>query len=198
VPTFGLISPGTYRSDFGEGVVITFTVPAGWTMDDNILSKPNALPPNGMGIVAWKDIATVYMDPCHWQTTASQVAPTVDGLVAGLVAQQRSLVVAPIDVAIGGSHGKEIDLVVPLDMVTPLCDGAKYKPWTEGSDGDRFNQGPGQHDLLDILEVNGHTLVIQRSFYEANTAANRAELQAIVNSAQEIMCGEAEVVKRIA
>ena len=46
----------------------------------------------------------------------------------------------------------------------------------------RHNQGPGQHDLLDVLDVNGRTLAILTTFYPANTAADRAELQAIVDS----------------
>ena len=76
---------------------------------------------------------------------------------------------------------------MPLIKVTGssrslACDGGQYKTWTDTAGGDRYNQGPGQHDLLDILDVNGQTLVIDRVFWPANTAADRAELQAIFDS----------------
>jgi len=54
--------------------------------------------------------------------------------------------------------------------------------WTDPAGGDRYNHGPGQHDLLDILDVNGKTFVIQRTYFPAATAADRATLQAIVGS----------------
>ena len=88
----------------------------------------------------------------------------------------------PVDVTIDGFHGKQIDLMVPLNVTVTACDGGQYKSFTAANGGDRYNQGPGQHDLLDILDVNGKTLVIDRVFYPANTAADRAELQAIVDS----------------
>jgi hypothetical protein len=133
--------------------------------------------------VDWeRDIVTVYSDPCHWQTTAASVGPTVDNVVAAFVAQKRGSTVTPVDVTIDGFRGKQIDLVVPLTVKIASCDGGQYKSWTDAGGGERWNQAPGQHDLLDILDVNGQTTVIRRSFYPANTATDRAELQAIVDS----------------
>jgi hypothetical protein len=178
LPPSGQLAPGTYRSDF-----ITFTLPAGWTSFQGWgVLKSDANPPNGMSLNPWQKIATIYHDPCHWQTTAASVGPTVDDLVAALVAQKRGSIVTPVDVTIDGFRGKQIDLMVPLDVKFAACDGGVYKLWTDTSGGDRFNQGPGQHDLLDVLDVNGRTLVIHTTFYPANTAADRAELQAIVDS----------------
>jgi len=48
--------------------------------------------------------------------------------------------------------------VVPVDVAA--CDGGQYKAWTDASGNDRYNQGPGQHDLLYVLDVNGRTLAI--------------------------------------
>jgi hypothetical protein len=133
-------------------------------------------------VAPWSSIVTVYKDPCHWQTTGASIGPTVDNLVAALVAQKRGSTATPADVTIDGFLGKEIDLMVPLNVTVTACDGGQYKSFTDASGGDRYNQGPGQHDLLDILDVNGKTLVIDRVFYPANTAADLAELQAIVDS----------------
>ena len=178
LPPSGELAPGTYRSNF-----MVFRLPAGWSAFDNWAAlKGNGDPPNGMAVAADVNFATVYNDPCHWQTTAASVGPTVDNLVAALVAQKRGSQVTPVDVTIDGFHGKQIDLMVPLNITVTACDGGQYKSWTDSAGGDRYNQGPGQHDLLDILDVNGKTVAIQRSFYPANTAADRAELQAIVDS----------------
>jgi hypothetical protein len=75
--------------------------------------------------------------------------------------------------------------MVPLNVTVAAiaaCDGGQYKTWTDSAGSDRSNQGPGQHDLLDVLDVNGQTFTIRRSFYPANTPADLAELQAIVDS----------------
>jgi hypothetical protein len=194
LPSAGALAPGTYRSDF-----MTYTVPAGWSSYQSWgANKNDGNPPDGMFIAPWSNIGTVYADPCHWQTTgvSNVTFPTVDALVAALVAQKRSTTASPVDVTVDGFQGKEIDLTVPLSItITPGgtnaegdsgmvsgCDGGVYKGWTDTSGGDRYNQGPGQHDLLDILDVNGRTLVIDRVFYAATSAADRAELQAIFDS----------------
>jgi hypothetical protein len=177
LPTSGSVTPGRYRSDF-----ITYTLPAGWTSFEGwAVNKGNAMPPDGMGVVPWQ-IGTVPTDPCHWQTTGASAGTTVDDLVAAFAAQKRGSTVKPVDVTIDGFRGKQIDLMVPLDVKFADCDGGEYHSWTDPSGGVRYNQGPGQHDLLDILDVNGRRLVILTNFYPATTAADRAELQAIVDS----------------
>lgn len=190
----GQIPPGRYRNLF-----VTYTLPAGWSTPNassvTIFKDSTTTPPTGMVFDLWGGIDTVYSDPCHWKTTAVKIGPTVDNLVAALVGQQRGSTVTPVDVTIDGFPGKEIDLMVPLDVKASPgvnedggsdfitgCDGGVYKSWTDASGGDRYNQGPGQHDLLDILDVNGQTRVINRVFWQANTAADRAELQSIIDS----------------
>jgi hypothetical protein len=181
VPTLpnGLIPPGTYQAGF-----VTYTLPAGWTtFNSEIILTDGSNPPNGMAIALWQDIGTVYKDPCHADNSSwSANALTVDALVAALVAQKRGSAVTPTNVTIDGLAAKQIDLMVPLDVNIAACDRGSYTSWTTTTGGDRFNQGPGQHDLIDILAVNGRTSVIQRSFYPANTAADLAELQAIIDS----------------
>ena len=186
----GSVPTGRYRS--GN---ISYTLPAGWNNNtsesgSSTMLKPDADPPNGMAVdYQWAGgIPYVYGDPCHSQTTGRYVGSTVDSLVAAFVAQKRSTSVTPVDVTIDGFSGKEIDLMVPLDIKfdapssASQCDGSQYLAWGDGSGGGRWNQGPGQHDVLDILDVRGTTTVIQRSFYPANSAADLAELQAIVDS----------------
>lgn len=178
LPPSGQIPPGTYRSSY-----ITFSVGDGWSSFQGLaVNKLDGNPPNGMFLAPWPTIATVYHDPCHWQTTGVPVGPKVADEVAALVAQKRGSTVTPVDVTIDSFRGKQIDLIVPLAVNFAACDEATYKSFTDASGGDRYNQGPGQHDLLDILDVNGKTLVIDRVFYPANTTADLAELKAIFDS----------------
>ena len=53
-----------------------------------------------------------------------------------------------------------LEVKFDADSSASGCDGGQYKSWigTAGPGDDRYNQGPGQHDLLDILDVNGQTL----------------------------------------
>lgn len=184
LPPSGQVAPGTYRADF-----MMFTLPSGWSsFAGATVLKASSDPPTGMAVGPWRNVATIYTDPCHWQTSGVSIGPKVDDLVAALVAQKGGSGVIPADVTIDGFHGKQIDLVVPMSVrfgapsSASDCDGGQYKLWAQSDGSDRYNQGPGQHDLLDILDVNGQTLVIGRSFYAANTAADTAELQAIVDS----------------
>ena len=179
LPYSGQVPPGTYRSDF-----ITFTVPAGWyAVQGWAVNKGTAMPPVGVAVMPWGAIASVYADPCHWQATAAPVGPTVDDVVAALAAQEREgATMTPVDVTVDGYRGQEIDLMVPLDVDFGACDGGEYHAWTDPSGGDRYNQGPGQHDLLDILDVDGQTLVIGRMSYPGTSATDRAEQQAIFDS----------------
>ena len=178
LPYTGDIAPGTYQSDF-----MTFTLPAGWTAFEAWAALKNGDDPlHGIGISPWRGISTVYADPCRWQTTGTTVGSTVDDVVAAFVAQQRGTTVAPADVTVDGISGKQLELVVPVDVTLADCDGGMYKAWTDSSGGDRYNQGPGQHDIIDILDVNGQILVASTSHGPETTAADLAELHAIVDS----------------
>ena len=119
LPPSGQLAPGTYRSDF-----LTFTLPAGWNSYQSWgANKNDGNPPAGMFVAPWSKIATVYHDPCAWSTTGASIGRTVDNLVAALVAQKRGLTVTPVDVTIDGFRGKQIDLMVPLDVTVTACDG---------------------------------------------------------------------------
>ena len=134
----GDIPPGRYRSGS-----ITYTLPAGWSTPEggsSTIFKVDSDPPKGMAIdYQWAGgIPFVYGDPCHSTTTGNAVSANVDSLVAAFVAQKRSATVTPVDITIDGFTGKEIDLVVPLDVAfaapssAPLCDGGQHLAWATG------------------------------------------------------------------
>ena len=114
LPPSGELAPGTYRADY-----LTYTVPAGWSSSEGWATYKD--PTEGALLVSpWGPFLTVYSDPCHWQSTGAAVGPTVDDEVAALVAQHRGATVTPIDVTVDGFSGKELDLVVPLDVTIAM------------------------------------------------------------------------------
>jgi len=181
VPGSGLMSAGRYR--LGR---ITFAVPRGWTAFEEwaVLHGDYAAdPPDGAGFVRWR-IASVNTDPCHWSTsTTISTGSTVDGVINAFKAQDRGgRVVTPVDTTVGGYRGKLIDLVVPADIDFADCDQGEYHSWTSPNEGSRYNQGPGQHDVLRIVDVGGTVEAILTDYSVATSAPVRAQLQAMVDS----------------
>ena len=187
LPPTGELVPGSYRlvdrdttdvrSDW-----LTLTVPSGWSANDTYLvNKNGSEPPHGMAISAW-EIRQVYEDPCHSTTVPpTTIGPTVDDLVAALKAQKRGATATAVDVTIDGYHGKRIDLMVPVNVNPGLCEGGQYLSWLDSVGGQRYNQAPGQHDELYILDVSGHRLVINTSFY---ATSDKAEITGILDTAR--------------
>ena len=110
--------------------------------------------------------------------------------LASLLARLASdrLVMPPTDVEMAGYSGTLMEIKVPDDAnstgssVFPDCASNQYRTWVMGVADDRYNQGPGQHDRLWILDVSGRRIVIDATFYSATPAATMAELDDIVNS----------------
>jgi len=181
VPGSGLMTAGRYR--LGR---ITFAIPEGWTAFEEwavLHGDYAANPPDGAGFVRWR-IVSVYANPCHWSTsTTISTGSTVDGVVDAFKAQDRGgTVVTPVDTTVGGYRGKLIDLVVPADIDFADCDQGEYHSWNSPNEGSRYNQGPGQHDVLRIVDVGGSVEAILTDYSVATPAAVRAQLQAMVDS----------------
>lgn len=183
----GELAAGTYVFDDPEvPVAFTFTVPAGWRDDHGgPVSKGGFEPPAGAGFSVW-DLSDVrvYRDPCRVSLGFMDppVGPTVDDFAAALATFEERVVMPPSDVTLGGYSGKLMELVVPENISFDECDSNEYRTWRIGQIGDRYHQGPGQHDRLWIIDVRGQRLAIDASFFAATPAETLAELEATVES----------------
>ncbi|MGZ8822154.1 MAG: hypothetical protein ACXWX1_12635 [Aeromicrobium sp.] len=170
------------------------TVPEGWhNLDGWIVNRPRAgfgLPP--VAIQFW-DVKEVYGHPCDWNGTLFDPGPGVDDLANALVAIPLRNATEPVDVTVGGFEGKYLEWSVPGDMRATGddfldCDEASpglhdFLSWTgRGPGTDRYHQGPGQVDLLWILDVNGSRLVIDAFQMPGATQAERDEIRQVVES----------------
>jgi hypothetical protein len=176
VLTFGVDQP--YR--------LHLTAPASWSGNnlDFVMQKHGGALPNGMAIATWI-VGNVYRDGCHWAGTLFDppVGPTVDDLATAISGLKDRETTTPVDVTVDGFAGKELEMTIP-DVDFSACDEGQFRSWTDPSGGPRYHQGPGEQSRILILDVDGtRVLVFGRSFPDTS-AADRAELNAILDSMQ--------------
>lgn len=180
---------GTYLIDYLPQAHITVTVPADWEAFQGwAILKYRVEPPMGMGL-GFKLVENVYADSCDWEGTLMDppIGSSVDDLVAALALQPERTPTTPVPITVDGFQGKAIDFTVPADLDFATCDASEYRSYTtmnwDGTDhGVRFHQGAGQTDRNWILDVEGHRLAINGSFFPGTSAADRAELEAMMAS----------------
>jgi len=185
------VAPGTYLWSAGATTPadITFTLAAGWMSRYGIPHKDRG-GPGEIAIGNWI-IANVYTDPCHWQGSlvSPAVGPTVDDLATALVAQKGRNATTPTDVTLGGYPAKRVELSIPADLDRATCDEGAIRTWVApGEDTAHVNETqnlgmhPGQLNVVYIVNVNGDRLVIDTWHMPGTSAADLAELDAILAS----------------
>ena len=187
------VAAGTYRWKADQVTTpadITFTVPAGWTSRYGIPNKDRG----GPGEIAVGDYMAynIYTDRCQWKGALLDppVGPTVDDLATALVAQKAWNAAPPTDVTLGGYPAKRIELSIPADLDRASCDGGVMRTWAALGDDpvnapvDTENLGmhPGQLNVTYIVDVNGDRLIIDTWHMPGTSAADLAELDAILAS----------------
>jgi hypothetical protein len=180
----GIVEPGTYvmsavDPNFDAAYRITITVPSGhegyqgWA-----LLGPNT------GL-SFDVVYNVFADPCQWTGALlhPRVGPGVADLVTALENQPGRHATTPKDVTLDGYDGKQMELTAPADLSG--CDAGRFQSWTFApGDSDTRYHRPGEHDLLWILNVDGHRLVLDVAYTPGASAQERAELLQIAESAR--------------
>jgi hypothetical protein len=172
----------------GDTLAVTFTVPGGWEAfagPPGVLrglwptGEPGTGGPGGIAIQL-RDVTTLKGDPCHWSGHDDDipVGPTVDDLVQALQEQTAYEASDPVDVVVGGYAGQRVDIVSPTGPFDAGCDEGVWRFW----DGEIYAQGPANRWQTNILDVDGTRLVIVVQDFPGTTAADRAELDAVVDS----------------
>jgi hypothetical protein len=193
----GDLQPGRYttRLPVGDTMTLTFTVPGGWSAFADAGVLHGLLPPEPPGTGApggiafqFRDVTTLKGDPCHWSGTDHdiRVGPTAADLVQALQEQTGYEASKPVDVTVGGYVGKRVDIVSPTELFAEVngsttavgCDDGVWRPW----DGEIYAQGPANRWQTNILDVDGTRLVIVVQDFPGTSAADRAVLDAILES----------------
>jgi hypothetical protein len=161
------------------------TLPDGWSINGGFaLSGPNQL-----DVTIW-DVVDVYTNGCQWSGPVIHPGPTAAELAAVLASRPLRNATAPRAVSLGGYGGKYLEWSVPADIQFNQglgdtgfsnCNGGYFKSWNDGA-GDRYQQAPGQVDMLWILDIEGHRLLVDAWYLPGATGQDRAELLTVVNS----------------
>jgi hypothetical protein len=194
MPESGELEPGRYRMEtFGQvgsaPAVISITVPSGWNPGGGLVDKdygPEA-GDAGAAVVVWQ-ISNRFNHPCTDHTLLSPTpGPGIDELLDAL-ASQPGIQAGPItDVTVDGYRGKYVELTVATDINTCAV-GPGEDPdsgfWLWASpDGDRrYVQGSDEMDRIYALDVDGARFTFAARIAQRTTVADRAELQAIIDS----------------
>ena len=176
-----LLDPGRYRVMPGQlqgDVPISFTVPAGWSSWGGISVDKNYGTAAGPALMVWR-ITNAYVDPCNDHARLAQT-PTagVDALVSALASIPGTGASQPSDVTVDGFRGKSIEITVIDNIDT--CPGGFYV-WKSPVDG-HFVQDTNEIDRVYVLDVNGERVTFEARFSPRTTAADAAELEAIIKS----------------
>lgn len=186
------VAAGTYAWTMPGLATIAFTLPDGWISRFGIPHKDR----DGPGEMAFGNwiIANVYTDPCQWQGSLLDppVGPTVDDLATAVVAQKGRTASPATDETLGGFPAKRVELTLPADLDIAKCHSGFVRFWVAPGDdvdnwppaGDSEVRSPraGQINVVYIIDVNGQRLVIDTWHMPGTSAADLAELDAVLAS----------------
>lgn len=176
------IAAGRYEAGAPLQATIGFTVPAGWQSNvggPNFLAVERLDPTTG-GLY-FSFLGNVFADPCHSATALASpsLGPSVADLVTALTHLAGVTATTPVDATIAGYAAKSLTLTPAVDPLT--CAGGVVSVWRLPLGGTAV-LNPGQDMRLWIVTVGNHRLVIEADDYTRQTAAMRADVQAVLDS----------------
>ncbi len=159
-------------------------MPAGWIALQGIFLDKDYDPTDagaGAALVAWQ-ISGTFVDPC---TNHALVKPTpgpgIDALVDALARQPGTTAGPPTAVTVDGYSGKFVEVTVTADITK--CGGTDGFWMWASPDGDRrYVQGTNEVNRMYVLDVEGRRFTFNARIPARTTAADRAELEAIIAS----------------
>jgi hypothetical protein len=193
-PASGSLAPGLYYMSDSRDVTsgrLVLTVPGpGWEANDirmlrKMVAGSSATPAVDVAVSAWV-VGNLKADPCKWHGGGVQppVGPSVDDLATALAAQAGPSATATA-ATLGGYQGKKVEFSAPPGLDITTCDEGAFSRWQPAdnpSDWGGFLFGAGQLNAVYILDVAGKRQVIDTAHLPGTSAANLAELDAVVAS----------------
>jgi hypothetical protein len=186
LPYAGPIAPGTYRMPRGSWAAVgyTFTMPDGWVSENGgqTLSKhPNEPDEVGVNVYVINDI---YADPCGPNDLMS-VGPTAGDLAKALTEQPGPEKSGLTDITLGGYPAERVRLTFPRDVDPASCDPPiGFQIWLDAPGGKYFVLlGDGVATVF-AGDIHGERLVFTAQARSRSSAADIAEMEAIIASVQ--------------
>jgi hypothetical protein len=161
------LDPGPYAVDGDFPVRVTFDVPPGWSSCPASTSERGVCP-DGLSGLSFMIVENVVADPCDRSRALVDppVGPSVDDLATALSNLPGFEATDPIDIMVDGFSGKEFQLTAPTEPGCAL-DAGGLGTWSTAA---RINGvGPGEVNLIQILQVDGERLVIAAAHHPGQT-----------------------------
>ena len=169
----------------GDGLLshvqVSTVRPEGWSLESNFAGKETGT--LGIGFSAWTNVG-VHRDPCAWEDDVLSANPTVEEIVAALVAQPGRDPSTPTTTTLGGWPAMRVELRVPSTLDISSCDQGRYKAWTDLSDpnGGNWNHVSGQFDVIYVVDVDGGPVIIDDWYHASTSDSDLGELEAVLES----------------
>jgi hypothetical protein len=172
------VAAGRHALAPGFPVPITLDVPAGWVtcspnpVEQAVCSPESSTTPSAVGVSI---VVNVVADPCAEALQSPPVGQSVDDLVAAISGLDTFQATAPTAITLDGYAGKQFDLTAPA---RPSCG---LLTWATA---DRTNGvGPGEVNLVRILDVGGVRVLIAGAYHPSSGGASaRAQVEQILDS----------------
>jgi len=185
------IPAGTYRLGLGDAsdtARIVATIGEGWRSDDGALLFLDSARPDGVAFGAWP-VAETVIDPCTNHAAKKPTPPAgvegIDELAAQLSTQKGTRGTATA-VTIDGYSGTLVEITVASGVDISKCkleEGeGRFYIWGSGGQGSRYVQGNEETNRVWIMNVNGTRFTFMARVPKGLTAAELAELDAVVRS----------------
>lgn len=180
LPTYvGALEPGRYRIKN-----VTIDVPAGWRTHEagDLIRKDYGSAPGEEGaLLAVWPISGTFKDPCTDHTLVVPTpGPGIDGLADALANQPGTEAGPPTEVTVDGYRAWLVESTVTADLEP--CGTNEFLLWADPRGGGRYVQGTNELNRMYIVDVDGERLTFNARFPAMTTAADRAELEAIIAS----------------
>jgi hypothetical protein len=180
LPTSGVVfEPGRYRI-----ANLSVQVPAGWRAGDNLIAKDYG-PSHGEegALFAVWQIAGTFVDPCtDHRLVRPSPGPGIEQLAVALADQPGTQAAPPRAVTVDGYPAEVVDVTVTTDIETCGTDG--FWLWASPEGDRRYVQGNNELNRIYVVDVHGERLTFNGRVPARTTAADRAELDAIIASIQ--------------
>lgn len=191
--------PVTIRPAGSTGISLPITLPDGWQrVDDAMVVKSGGGSPGGMSFGAWV-VQDVFVYPCRWSSRAfveRSLLRTAEGQATALSSwwgqdpgapPPSNVSIAPVatrpqPTTIQGLDAYEVGILVLRGFDFTACDADQLVFWETADGAVRLGLGPGELHRLWVVDVEGTIVVVDAATFPGTSAADRAELGAIIDS----------------
>ena len=157
-------------------------MPAGWTsLGNDLLSKDYGRGTEPGALFAVWPISGTFENPCTDHTLVQPTpGPGIDALADALANQPGTEAGPPTALTVDGYPARLVESTVTADIEPCGTDG--FWLWASPDGMPRYVQGTNELNRMFIVDVDGERLTINGRYPATTTAADRAELDAIIAS----------------